>query len=61
MKTDFLTVACPKCGATVGAPCQSVGGRKVAALYPHVGRVRVSSEKERVLLARRRTLAMVGT
>jgi len=34
---DFTKVPCPKCGATVGSPCRSIGGRKIAAAYPQHG------------------------
>jgi len=52
MSPNFKTVLCPRCGATVGSPCQSAGGRKMAAAYPHMDRVRVFAEKERTGIER---------
>ena len=60
MKTDFLTIPCPKCGATVGARCRSASGRKMAAAYPHIDRVRVFAERKQVSLPVRRNLRAAG-
>jgi len=51
MTANFTTVPCPKCGAPEGSPCQSASGNKMNAGYPHVARVRLFAEQERVSLA----------